>query len=678
MNEKVPPTASNRRKKEFVREGDLVTYKRKRKTINPSTVVPPNTIGSANEGVSEPLPLTESTQATLGAQVEFAQAVNIPQGSKFETESAQATLGAQPPLPNVFYNFDVNISIVGGYSEGERATSNDDVGPSDKSLLRSFRFHRARSIALRRSLKAGGVGNSLSLRKLKEHYAYKLEKVPSDGIAVAAKKKKGLTTRSVARAYMLYVPGSFLFPTKKGTDVSARYLYLFAKDKVAKKWSWGSTVLAHMYYNLGAASRDEGRQFACCTTLLESWRFAHFPKLVGIPKEMDSDTYELYGTHTEIKGIPHMHSRRSPFSMWKEFVLKKADRGQRVREGPLVCTEAYLEWFTSILWTTICPITVDLVVDDDVGIHQRKEASVNEHGDIPVHQSEDIAEQYDASHHEHASLSPNARGTIQTRGRSGGFNQQITVLNGQLQKLKEDKEKESEANINLKEALKEKTSECDLLKEAIEQMNEEIELKRVVDEQCILEFKDLPRQLDTKILEYTNLEEKNTSFEAELRQKFGLEDCNQNLSIELNKKCKESESLKAVNALLMEQINLQLPPAKSLVMLQSHQSVPDTTLTKKYEDLLAAHEDVKNKLIAKEDFRQRLVNAEEMMKSLEANNSEWICLILNSCIYLRLLCEVWRQALKKTLTSEGMGDMGDPTFENLFEQNERFFTITQQ
>ncbi|KAF6176811.1 hypothetical protein GIB67_026498 [Kingdonia uniflora] len=166
--------------------------------------------------------------------------------------------------------------------------------------------------------------------------------------------------------------------------------------------------------------------------------------------------------------------------------------------------------------------------------------------------------------------------------------------------IKEDKEKESEANINLRETLKEKTSECDLLKETIEQMKAEIELKRVVDEQCALEFVDLP-----------------------------------SLSVELNKK---------------------------LAMLPSHQPMPDTILTKKYEDLLAAHEDIK-KLIAKEDFRQKLVNTEERMKTLEANNSEW---------------EVWHQALKKELASEGMGDMRDLTFEEFFEQNERFFTIVQQ
>ncbi|KAF6165059.1 hypothetical protein GIB67_000643 [Kingdonia uniflora] len=212
----------------------------------------------------------------------------------------------------------------------------------------------------------------------------------------------------------------------------------------------------------------------------------------------------------------------------------------------------------------------------------------------PVHQSEDIAEQYDASHHEHSSLSPNINLN----------DQQITALNDQLQKLKEDKEKEPEANINLREALKEKTSECDLLKETIEQMKAEIEVKCVVDEQCALEFADLPRQLDAKVRYWSAKiwREKNTSLEAELKSKSGLEDCNQSISVELNKKCKETESLKAVNTILMEQIDIQLPPAAPLVVLQSHQPMPDTTLAKKYEDLLAIHEDVKKKLIAKEDF----------------------------------------------------------------------------
>ncbi|KAF6140183.1 hypothetical protein GIB67_028989, partial [Kingdonia uniflora] len=328
-------------------------------------------------------------------------------------------------------------------------------------------------------LKAGGAGNLLSLRKLKEHYAYKLEKVLSDGTIVAAKKKKGLTTKFVAHAYMMYVLGSFPFPfsMKKGANVSTRYLYLFAKEKLAKKWSRGSAGLTHMYYNLGATSRDDGRQFACCTTLLESWIFTHFPKLAGIPKEMNSNAYE--------------HC-----TCWKWDVSVT----DRYSGTALLKFREVLDNY-KLKNTTICPITIDLAADDD------------EYGDTPVHQSEDVAEQYDAS-----------------------------------------------------------TSECDMLKETIEKMNEDIELKRVVDEQYALEFADLPRQLDMK-------------------------------------------------------------------------PVPDVNLTKKYEDLLAAHEDVTKKLIAIEDFimnwtskykkeaaryteesnhlQQKLVNAEERMKSLEANNSEW-------------------------------------------------------
>ncbi|KAF6168353.1 hypothetical protein GIB67_018193 [Kingdonia uniflora] len=701
MNEKVPLTASNKRKRELAREGDLLTYKRKRKIIDPNTVVPPNTVDSANEGVCE----------GVNISTESAEGVNIPQGSEFETESAQAGLGAQPPLPNVWPDFDENIPIFLGYSEGEGATSNDDVGPSDKSLLRSFRFYRARPIALGqeklpirvhhhqstwdlrkepqvvqdfvklkgldrigaisynyynsalisafvehadatviggtwgfpailevfennllqdlkafKSLKAGGAGNLLSLKKFKSHYAYKLEKVLSDGTAAAAKKKKGLTTRFVARAYILYVLGYFLFPTKKRTDVSVRYLVLFARDKVAKKWSWGSAVLAHMYYNL---------VMDICTF--------YFPKLGGIPKEMDSDAYEhdtcwkwdvsvtnRYGGTALLnfrealledvvwdpyrkKDSPHAFKEVNFFygtlasldhvqPYYPNWVVWQFNREQGIPTKRLL-TEVSDLWNAKVArkFSPKYELIVSLAKNDSE-IHQRKPASVNEHGDTPVHQYENIAEQYDAS-----------------------------------------------------------TSECDLLKETIEQMMAKIELKRVVDEQCALEFADLPRQLDANILERKNLEEKNTSLEAELRQKSGLEDCNQSLSVELNKKCKKIESLKAVNALLMEQIDLQLLPATPLAVLQSHQPVPDTTIAKKYEDLLAAHKDIKKKLIAKEDFK--LVNAEERMKSLEANNSKW---------------EVWRQALKKALASEGMGDMGDPPFEELFEQNERFFTIAQQ
>ncbi|KAF6156495.1 hypothetical protein GIB67_011296, partial [Kingdonia uniflora] len=558
INEKVPSTASNRRKRALAREEDLLTYKRKRKTIDPSTVVPPNTVDSANEGVCE--------------------GMNIP------TESA----------------------------EGEGATSNDDAGPSDKSLLRSFKFHRARSIVLGqekllirvhhhqstwdlrkepqvvqdfvklkgldrigaisysyyssalistfiecwqpetntfyfkwgemnptmddveqlvglpedgnakviggtwgflailkvfennllqdfkdfKSLKVGVAGNSVSLKKLKSHYAYKLEKALSNGTAAAAKKKKGLIVR-------------------------------WQRSDHGDQQFWHTCITIWVQYL--EMMRDNSHAIPRYSSL----GYLHISQsLVGSPRRWTP-------MHTSIVLVGN-----GTYLLRIDMVVQ-------------LCSILGRHWTTTNLRITICLITVDLAANDS-RIHQRKPFSVNEHGDTPVHQSEDITEQYDAS-----------------------------------------------------------TSECDLLKETIEQMKAEIELKREVDEQCILEFANLPRQLDLKVRYWSTQiwRKKNTSLEAELRQKSGLEDCNQSLSVELNKK---------------------------LAVLQSHQPVPDTILEKNYENLLAAHEDIKKKLIVKQDFK------------------------------------VWRQALMKALASEGIGDMGDPTFEELFKQNERFVTIAQQ
>ncbi|KAF6175088.1 hypothetical protein GIB67_039001 [Kingdonia uniflora] len=527
MNEKVPPTASNIRKRKLAREGDLVIYERKRKTIDPSTVIPPNTVDSANEGASE--------------------GVNIP------TESA---------------------------AEGEGATSNDDVGPSDKSLLRSFRFYRARSITLGQF-----------------HFV--------DIITIIAQEKLPIRVHHHQSTWDL----------RNEPQVVQDFVKLKGLDRIG--------AISYNYYNSALIfafverwqPKTNSFHFKWCKMTLT---LDDAEQLVGLPT--DGDATVIGGTWgflaiIEVVWDPYRDKRDSPHA-FKEVTF-----------------------FYGVL------------------------ASLDH---VQPYYPNRVAQQFNREQGIPTNLSPNINLN----------DQQITALNDQLQKPKKDKEKESEANINLRDALKEKISECDLLKETSEQMKAEIELKHVVNEQCTLEFTDLPKQLDAKILEYKNLEAKNKSLEAELR----------------SKSCKEIESLKAVNTILMEQIDIQLPPTTPLVVLQSHQPVPDTTLAKKYEDLLAAHEDVKKKLITKEDFinndldiqRQKLVNAGERMKSLEANNSEWHKKLVNSEERKKTLevnnneWEVWHQALKKALESEGMGDMGDPTFEELFEHNERFFTITQQ
>ncbi|KAF6152319.1 hypothetical protein GIB67_005973 [Kingdonia uniflora] len=126
---------------------------------------------------------------------------------------------------------------------------------------------------------------------------------------------------------------------------------------------------------------------------------------------------------------------------------------------------------------------------------------------------------------------------------------------------------------------------------------------------------------------------------------------------------KENESLKVDigQCLLMEQLDLQLPPATPLVIVSSHHPMLDLNLANKTSIAHLLHVfETDTKLDIQ---RKKLLNVEERKKTLEVDNNEW---------------EVWSQSLKKALASEGMGDMGDQTFKFFLNQNERFFIIAQQ
>ncbi|KAF6158764.1 hypothetical protein GIB67_040278 [Kingdonia uniflora] len=119
-------------------------------------------------------------------------------------------------------------------------------------------------------LKAGGNEISLSLKKIVGFFAGKLGRNTAEPAAASSDSAPVmLSSRVVVKAYMLYALGSFLFPTKKGTDVSVKYLPFFHDTNSNKLWSWGAATLAHLYYSLGASSRVNAKGLACYTTLLE-------------------------------------------------------------------------------------------------------------------------------------------------------------------------------------------------------------------------------------------------------------------------------------------------------------------------------------------------------------------------------------------------------------------------
>ncbi|KAF6166490.1 hypothetical protein GIB67_038227 [Kingdonia uniflora] len=176
-------------------------------------------------------------------------------------------------------------------------------------------------------LKAGGQGISLSLKKIADFFVGKVRTNAPQAASSSSSPIK-LSSCMVRKAYMLYVLGSFLFPTKKGTDVSVKYLSFFQNKD-----------MAHLYYSLGASSR------VIWDPYLEKMEDKHNFK------EVASFTGLLCSPeHNE----PYYHDREQ-----RQFSRRK------VHNGIPICTEGYFEWFNSVSFTKLCPDVVNLVEDND-------------------------------------------------------------------------------------------------------------------------------------------------------------------------------------------------------------------------------------------------------------------------------------------------------------------------
>ncbi|KAF6136850.1 hypothetical protein GIB67_043239 [Kingdonia uniflora] len=244
--------------------------------------------------------------------------------TSFKTHRAKAiVLGQDPGCLRVFHHslsWDIGkevekvqtlVKLVGLRVGGDLTVVQDKWGATNvKQVFRDYLFQ---SDKVYFNLKAEGQGISLSLVKLVDFFAYKLkgrnahDRVEAEvGEASSSSKPVSLSSREVAKAYMLNIIGSFFFSTKKGTDVSAKYLNFCDNKNSDITWPRGAAALTHLYYSLGDTSRVNGKVFSCCTTLLESWIFEHFPKLPEIPKPNHSRTLEyctrwsLTRTTTEI------------------------------------------------------------------------------------------------------------------------------------------------------------------------------------------------------------------------------------------------------------------------------------------------------------------------------------------------------------------------------------------
>ncbi|KAK1304873.1 hypothetical protein QJS10_CPB11g00705 [Acorus calamus] len=110
-------------------------------------------------------------------------------------------------------------------------------------------------------------GRSVRLSWLKEHLATKSRMMPQHTIECAV------------RGYLLYLLGCTIFSDKTGTHVSVEYLQYLLDLKKVKDHAWGAATLAHLYRQLGIASRAKCKQISGYLTLLQAWVYEYIPLL---------------------------------------------------------------------------------------------------------------------------------------------------------------------------------------------------------------------------------------------------------------------------------------------------------------------------------------------------------------------------------------------------------------
>nr|XP_004500033.1 protein MAIN-LIKE 2-like [Cicer arietinum] len=82
-----------------------------------------------------------------------------------------------------------------------------------------------------------------------------------------------------ARTYLLHLVGSTIFADKTHTRVEAKYISLFIDLARCRHYSWAAAALVFLYDNMGDGAVHDTRQLGGYMTLLQCWIYEHFPRI---------------------------------------------------------------------------------------------------------------------------------------------------------------------------------------------------------------------------------------------------------------------------------------------------------------------------------------------------------------------------------------------------------------
>ncbi|KAI0499649.1 hypothetical protein KFK09_017857 [Dendrobium nobile] len=95
------------------------------------------------------------------------------------------------------------------------------------------------------------------------------------------------------RTYILFILGCHLLPDTSGSEIHLQYLTIMEDLAVFSTYSLGGAILAHLYRELGEATRPSRANIAGCIHLLQIWAWEHLH--VGRPLLRVPFSVELHG-----------------------------------------------------------------------------------------------------------------------------------------------------------------------------------------------------------------------------------------------------------------------------------------------------------------------------------------------------------------------------------------------
>ncbi|KAI0503599.1 hypothetical protein KFK09_014533 [Dendrobium nobile] len=111
------------------------------------------------------------------------------------------------------------------------------------------------------------------------------------------------------RAYILFILGCHLLPDTSGSEIHLQYLTIMEDLAVFSTYSLGGAVLAHLYRELGEATRPSRANIAGCINLLQIWAWEHLhvgrPLLrVPFPVELDGLSVGFRWNEDRLRELP--------------------------------------------------------------------------------------------------------------------------------------------------------------------------------------------------------------------------------------------------------------------------------------------------------------------------------------------------------------------------------------